>query len=479
MGLVKNLSQSIGAGYPKNTGRLKQVLGNSETPPIKVAFTGDSTVDNGRWVDGSKSYGEKSNTVTHQTAEALAHTPGSYFIGNFAVDGATTDDLLSYCSLGKVLTDEDHIRSNSVHQLKAVTAWKPDVVVLSVGGNNYREALADTLMEEMNYPQLLLRITPEDAKPAIHLAFEQVKANILKDYKKIIDELIDKNPQLSRIVLLSQYYPSITQLTPYFIYTGFSHLARAEGKGRAPFAVVEETMNELYRDILAYAATQEKEIVFVDTTSSLNPLGGKHAFQIEPNEQGSGIMGRLIASAIEYQFPGTKSEHDEQFIPRIYLSADEKQIQAQVLNKKDIEAFRVKSIGQFISDNRYRHLRLLFSPSSSLTVRFESAYHAITGKQFDDEYTGLPAFGLLDLTLVPVMATYLWRVAVNENVHTSLRAIAGSVAAPILLSKTVLGLSLMLALSLPLLGYDKAVHCIAKQNTEGQEENSESNKLEV
>ncbi|MCW8400106.1 SGNH/GDSL hydrolase family protein [Legionella sp. PATHC038] len=479
MGLTKNLSESIGAGYPKNTGRLKQVLGNSETPPIKAAFMGDSTLDNPHWVSGEP-YAEKTHTVPHQTAEALARgTSNSYLIGNFAVDGATTDDLLSDCSLGKVLTDEDHIRSNSVHQLKAVTAWKPDVVVLSVGGNNYREALADTLMEEMNYPQLLLRITPENAKPAIHLAFEQVKANILKDYKQIIDELIDNNPQLSRIVLLSQYYPSITQLTPYFIYTGFSHLARAEGKGRAPFTVVEETMNALYREILAYVAAKDKEIVFVDTTSSLNPLGGKHALQIEPNEQGSEVMGRLIAGAIEYKFPGPKSEQAEPFIPRIYLSSDEKQIQTQILNKKDIEAFRVKTIGQFISENRYRHLRLLFSPSSSLTVRFESAYRAITGNQFDDEYTGLPAFGLLDLTLLPVMASYLWHVAVNENVHTSLRVIAGGVAAPILLGRTVLGLSLMLALSLPILGYDKAVHLITSPNTENQKEDTETNKLEV
>ncbi|KTC80389.1 hypothetical protein Lche_2409 [Legionella cherrii] len=478
MGLIKNSSQSIGAGYPKNTGRLKHVVGSSEKLPKRVALTGDSTIDNGNWVNKKQSYADKPDTVTHQTAVALSHASDSYDIGNFAVDGATTDDLLSYCALDKVLPrDEDH-NGSKVHQLNAVTAWKPDVVVISVGGNNYREALANTLMEEMTYPQLLLRITPEHAKPTIHLAFEQVKAKILKDYKKIIDELIENNPQMNRIVLLSQYYPSITQLTPYFIYTGFSHLARAEGKGRAPFTVVEETMNELYRQILDYAATKDKEIVFVDTTSSLNPLGGKHTLQIEPNEQGSEIMGRLIAGAIEYKFPESLMEHDEKSIPRIYLSADERQIQTQVLNKKEIETFSVKSIGQFISENRYRHLGLLFSPKSSLAVRLESAYHTITGKQFDDEYTGLPAFGLLDITLVPIIASYLWRVAVNEHVHFSLRVIAGSVASPILLGKTVLGLSSMLTLSLPILGYDKAAHVLANPNTD-QKEDSETKGLQV
>lgn len=411
----------------------------------------------------------------------MAHhdASGSYEIANFAVDGATTEDLTAECSLAKVLpADEDH-NDSKVHQLNAVTAWHPEVVVISVGGNNYREALAEILMDELNYPQLLLRITPKNAKPAIRLAFEQVKAKILNDYKKIIDDLIENNPQLSRIVLISQYYPSITQLTPYFIYTGFSHLARAEGQGRAPFTVVEETMNELYREILAYAATKEKELVFVDTTSSLNPLGGKHTLQIEPNEQGSKVMGRLIAGAIEYKFPVPQAEENEKIIPRIYLSTDEKQIQTQILNKKDRESFSVKSIGQFISENRYRHLRLLFSPSTSLAERFESAYHVITGKQFDDEYSGVPAFGLLDLTLIPTLATYLWRVAVNEEIHTSLRVIAGSVAAPILLSKTVVGLTLLLALSIPLIGYDKLAHLFSGTNTENQEHYTESKVLEV
>lgn len=51
MGLIKNSSESIGAGYPQNTGRLKQVFGSPETPPRKIALIGDSTLDNGFWVN--------------------------------------------------------------------------------------------------------------------------------------------------------------------------------------------------------------------------------------------------------------------------------------------------------------------------------------------------------------------------------------------------------------------------------------------
>ena len=71
------------------------------------------------------------------------------------------------------------------------------------------------------------------------MAFQQVKATLLEEYKCIIDNLISTNPKLSRIVLLSQYYPAISEFTPYFIYTGFSHLARSEGKGQDPFTAVE------------------------------------------------------------------------------------------------------------------------------------------------------------------------------------------------------------------------------------------------
>jgi hypothetical protein len=471
---VINSSQAIGINYPTETGRLKQVISGSAlstnngldhdsvTPlaATKVALLGDSTIDNGFWVQKELSYAEKTHTVTHQTATALAGTTNSqsYEIANFAVDGATTDDLLHKCPLNKVLpTDEDHDFA-CVHQLNDVANWNPNVVVLSVAGNNYREALMGTLMGQLNYPQLLFRITPDQAKPIIKQAFNLVKTSLLEDYKKIIDNLIANNPKLNRIVLLSQYYPSITEFTPYFIYTGFSHLARSQGKGQDPFTAVEETMNELYKEILQYLATKDKEIVFADVTSSLNPLGGNHTHQIEPNEQGSTIMGRLIAKAVEYTFPVGELAQDKKTIALLRMTADEQHIESQLIAQSEIPDFKVKKIIQFINENRYHHLGAFFSPSASLGSRYENAYQLVMGKQFDMEYTGLFAFGLLDLSLVSLMASYLWRVAINDNLHVSLRIVAGVLAAPILISKMVLGLSLMLALALPIYGYHKIVN---------------------
>lgn len=83
------------------------------------------------------------------------------------------------------------------------------------------------------------------------------------------------------------------------------------------------------------------------------------------------------------------------------------------------------------------------------------------GKQFDSEYTGLFAFGLLDLSLVTIMASYLWRVAINQECHISLRIAVGFIAAPILMSKMILGLSIMLALSLPIYAYHGAASCFS------------------
>jgi hypothetical protein len=467
MPIVKNSSESIGNNYPTTTGRLKQVSTQLKGLHKKVALLGDSTVDNGYWVQKDTAYPKKTHNVTHQTAVALASltNSGSYDIANFAVDGATTSDLLKDCYLNKVLPNDDDHPYKRVNQLQAASHWQPDIAVLSVGGNNYREALASTLLQRMNYPQLLLRITPEEAKPIIRKAFKQVKERLLNEYKQILDKLIADNPELSRIVLLSQYYPAITELTPYFIYTGFSHLARADGKRETSFEAVEETMNELYRDVLSYASTKNKEIVFVDMTSSLNPLGGNHTLQIEPNEQGSKIMGQLIAHALDYQFnPSEEKASERSSVVALRLDSEEAPIRAIALDDESIKTYAVKKISQYISETRYRHLGLLFSPSSSLITRYESAYQAVVGREFDSDFSGLFAFGLLDLSLITIVASYLWRVAVNEELHMAFRVAAGVVAAPVLLAKMVIGLALMLVLALPIYGYHKAFSALPEND---------------
>lgn len=481
---VVNKPESIGINYPTTTGRLKEVKGKSERPIQKVAIAGDSTADSGHWVEKDKPYAEKTKTITHQTATALVRSnqSDSYLIGNFAIDGATTNDLLRYCPLDKVLNaDEDHPSESPVHQLKSIEAWQPDIVVLSVAGNNYREALRSTLIKEfaalrgwtseeeleeiyklgtkfaITAAPILFRKTPESVKEPIKKVFQEVKEKLLSEYKTIIDHLIANNPNLKRIVLVSQYFPAITEFTPYMIYTGFSHVSRADGKGNDAFAAVEETMNELYREVLRYASEKDKEVVFADVTSSLNPLNGNHTHQIEPDGPGARVMGTIIANAIEYEFPTVEQKDVKNPIAVVRLK-NEKEPHFHLLTEKDaIDNFKVKKINAFISESRYRHLGLLFSPNSSLNYRFENAYHLVMGKQFDAQYTGLFAFGLLDVSLVTIMASYLWRVALNDNLPTVIQATAGIVAAPVLLAKMIVGLALLAVLALPIYGLHQAL----------------------
>ncbi len=456
---IENPAESIGLNYPTTTGRLKRIKGLLDHPKISIALAGDSTLDNGVWVDKSKPYVEKTHTVTHQVAVALARSAPSHSfeIGNFAVDGAVTADLNQFCSLNKVLpTDSDHTE-DKVHQLNALNEWKPDVVVLSVGGNNYREALVKSLRSQLSTTQLLFRSTPPESRETIRLAFEKVKSKLIKDYKEILDLILASNPSLKRLVLVSQYYPSLTQFTPYFIYTGFSHLSRASGKNQDAFAAVSETMEELYREVLTYAAAKGKEIVFADATSSINPLGGNHTLQIEPNEQGSKRMGQLIDRAITYSFP--KDAQENTAIVR--MSEDGMRFDEELSTKTSRAHYEVKKINEFIQDNRYTHLRLLFSASANLKLREECAYLFIMGQHFDTQYKGLFAFGLLDLSLVTVLASYLWRTVLDEKATTPLRVAAGVVAVPILTCKVILGMSLLLALSIPVTGYHLLASCFA------------------
>ena len=107
---------------------------------------GDSTIDNGYWVQRDRHYERKTRTVTYQTAVSLHKTSEkAYDIANFAVDGATTGDLLRQRYLDKVLREDPDHPHERVWQINAIESWQPEVVVLSVAGNNYRESLYCTI----------------------------------------------------------------------------------------------------------------------------------------------------------------------------------------------------------------------------------------------------------------------------------------------------------------------------------------------
>lgn len=456
--------KEITSEYPSDTGRFLSVE-NDNNETLKVAFFGDSTLDNGYWVQTDRRYKEKTGTVIYQVAKNLAEASElshSYRLAQLAVDGATTHDIDRIKALNFILPrdanwqkgDEDH-GDDPVNQRQAVKQYQPDVAVLSVGGNNYRTALQGVLLEKMNYFQLLFRYTPHKARLSLKKTFDSVKKELVEEYKQILDNLYNDNPNLKRLVLSSQYFPALTDFTIYMIYTGFSHVARAQGKGQTPFQAMEETMNELYREVGEYAAEKfkDKEIVFADMTSSMNPLEGNHSHQIEPNEHGAYVMGKVLSQAVSVDFAkkGLSSA-----MAKVSLD-DKKQIHVQAMIKEDVKAYEVSKIASLISGHRYAHVGRFFAKGASYSTRMTSAYHMILGKQFDTEYTGLFAFGLLDTAIVPVMAHYMWRLAVKETLPLGLRVPIGAIVAPVIAAKWALGLAFLAVLALPIYGFHKAI----------------------
>ncbi len=136
------------------------------------------------------------------------------------------------------------------------------------------------------------------------------------------------------------------------------------------------------------------------------------------------------------------------------------------ITEETAKNFAVKPLNEFIREDRYRHVSLFFSPKTTLRARLVHGYELLQGKQFDTQYTGLFAFGILDLSLVTIMASYLWRVAVNEQIPLALRITAGVAAAPVILAKMIISLAAMLVLALPIAAYHEAVTAISELTDE-------------
>ena len=460
---IENVNDAIGINYPERSGRYKRVVVSTEQQATchRVALTGDSTIDNGHWVEPEldHNYQLKSSTVLHHLALALAKRPQVHNLelANFAVDGATTSDLPKDCRLNKVIPlDGDH-PYQTVNQLKAVTDWQADTVVISVGGNNYREAMQGFLPRKLGgISSFLFKSTPDKAKQQIRQRFQDIQQTLLTEYKLYIDDLVKANPDTKRLVIMSQYYPAITPFGLYMIYNGFYHIGQSQVEVQTAFEAIEATMNELYRELLTHVATLDKEVIFLDVTSSMSPIAGNHTMQIEPNHRGAEILGNMMAEAINYQFPESPESHSKVAILR--QGQEPNSIEVNLLTERTQEKiadFSVASIANFIRRDAYAQISLLFARSSTIYTRYESLWRVFVGEQFDTSYRGWPALGLLDFSLVTLIANYLWKEAFNPNNSVAVQNIAWGVAIPLLIAKWVVATACIIVCSAPLFLFHK------------------------
>jgi hypothetical protein len=459
--LVKTGQMCDLANYPSDTGRFINIQSDDDANSThKVALIGDSTIDNGFWVQQKfsydysaerkiqrkDSYAQKTETVTYQIAAKLKENDNmDYIVANLAVDGATTTNLIDNGArhsmrLSKIIWDDDH-PNLCVNQLESCEQFKPDTVVLSVGGNNYREPLHDEingLLTKMAPFDFFMCQTPENKKAEIKTLFDDAKENLIKEYKGIIDDLM-KQESVKRIVIVTQYYPDLS-LDRQCIYTGFTHLAQANGQDDY-LDYMKETMDDLYRNI--YDHIQEKnnginkEVIIADAGSSINPLDFNHTAQIEPNDHGAKLIGHLISSAITHEF----EDEDHQKIPLLKLSLNSIDVEKSILNSRD--NISVRQASEFMQHSRHNYFKPTIA--DDFLTRLSKTYNCFAGRRIDSKNHHSFGFGLLDLTIAPIIAHYLWQYSWGtENIRV-FRLIAGVISAPILIIRSVVATALTIA----------------------------------
>lgn len=284
-------------------------------PKFNIVLLGDSTIDNKIWVypgiygNGlmnklgihgasprtrvKRSHGLFSFGTELSVVENLMDMLPQCRISDFTNDGFTTSDLLMGNFKDKVFPrGAFHEFPHDLYE--PLQAAKKDIseanyIVLSVGGNNFREFL-----------QHSFRITdPEKRMSYIKKNFPALVEETKVEYGTLLKRVLEMNPNAS-LVLMTQYYPSFVQ-NDYRIYDFMSEVGSAlhpeAGDTLKPQDVIQDLVKQLYSSVLTAIQPYSDRLVVADLTSSLNPHDpANHVKQIEP----SGVGGRRIASMLSY-----------------------------------------------------------------------------------------------------------------------------------------------------------------------------------
>lgn len=275
----------------------------------KLTILGDSTIDNKVWVApglpgnflatllGIKREDSKSRIRRAQTGwfkpelsvvEHLTAKLPNFEIKDYSNDGFTTKDVLNGAHRDKVF-GEGKFAMFPHEELHPIEAAEEDIkdsdyVLLSIGGNNFREFLQRALIKD-----------GEKRKAYIKENYNKVFTDLKKEYIEIVNRIRKINPNAT-LVLMTQYYPSFKQ-NKYNIYKFMSELGQVMGIGENhsdPMDVIHEVVKKTYSE--AFKEIDTKNIIVADITSSLDPFNKKnHTWQIEP----SGVGGEKIAEMLK------------------------------------------------------------------------------------------------------------------------------------------------------------------------------------
>lgn len=208
-------------------------------------------------------------------------------------DGFTTTDVLQGAYKDKVFGFSTHRFFPHTHfkPLEAEELKSADQIILSVGGNNFREFIQHALQIQ----------NVASRKQYIETEYPVVFEKMRNEYKSILRAIAAKNPT-ANIILMTQYYPALNQKTLLgtSIYEFMKELGTIRNAGDEQDTIVD-VMKDTYSDIIKFISTDKllakRKISIVDVTSSLNPHDSNNFVgQIEPSDQG----GKKIATMLGY-----------------------------------------------------------------------------------------------------------------------------------------------------------------------------------
>jgi hypothetical protein len=312
----------------------------------KVHFLGDSTLDNVFWTGLKKPNIEqaKADSIEGQLQKRLGN---EYEVLNHAYDGFTTKNVLDQGTIGEVLFGypfSDKFKAYAairdpqnkqiiqpLHELKnsiQANLSSKHFVVISVGGNDFRECLDN--------PAKLLTILPD----------------VQKRYLEIVEKVQNLGPNVQSILMFQ--YPTSMENGGYNIYPKLGALGTMAAainlisigtiatigyfflretisalfaatigtlalallatslylipfkatigilKGQHPgITVMGALMEQLYRPIIDYA--QKHNLCMIDLPNTFNPF---HTYlyisEIEPSKEGGAVIATLIAEAVKH-----------------------------------------------------------------------------------------------------------------------------------------------------------------------------------
>ncbi|MBS0286060.1 MAG: hypothetical protein JSR17_02105 [Proteobacteria bacterium] len=299
------------------------------TAKKRVLILGDSTIDNRIWLGLEKfhlfvgHYPFLSKCIDFITwlnpfkpksviENLRAQMPNAHIIDR-TNDGFTTQDVLQGAYRDKVFGFGAHrfFPHEYFKPLDTSEINNADQIVISIGGNNFREFIQAALGIR-NKDQREKYITQEYAK---------VFQNLVNDYKTILKEIAAKNSH-AEIVLMTQYYPALKQKTLLgtSIYDFMEELGRIRHSGTAQDTIVD-VMKDAYNEVISFAATdpnlRRASISVIDVSSSLNPnFSNNYVGQIEPSDTGGKYIAQMLAYMLAKNKENTKRIY--RFLPEFF-----------------------------------------------------------------------------------------------------------------------------------------------------------------